>query len=840
MIDSYKKITIRYLKTNRKRTMLTIIGIILSVALISTIGLFFKGIQDSEIQGYKDDCGSFHLIYNNLNSSAISKIINNPNVARSGFVTLGEEIKINSSQKTQITIATDKALELLPCKTKKGRLPNNKNEIAMEGWIQRNMFKDATLNSKVVLNSKEYKLVGILNDGINNQLQDGGLILTKDNNIDKEKSSLLVELNSKANFKKVIPKMKSLVSKKNVAENSYLLMAEGYSGNNKSIDSIYTIIGIIVGIVVIATIAVIYNSFQISVVERIKQFGLLRAVGATPKQIRKIVLREASILALIGIPIGLLCSIVAIYGIYFAFRFIGGSEVETIMMVSVSPKILLISTVVGIVSIYISALIPAIFASKLSPLVAISSRSSISKEKIKRRKNIIVKKLFGFEGELASKNIRRNRRRYRVTVFSIVISVVLFITFKFFADMSLNLSPKVNESKNIHFTVLTDYSTEKDEKAINKDLLNSLSSISYVNNIYTSYNPYSLEAVMDKNNEVKEIHDIGNVYKDINYNGKAMTFLKATINVYDEAALKVSKKYLQSGNIDIDSLNKEDGVILINDNRIYNEKAKNTFVGGVSSLKAGDYIYVQNENVTSSQQGSDDKYDVKFGEGKVIKLKVLAVLKGEPFDFNSMPSNLKLISTEYTAKKLFGENSLNPSAVKISIKNPKDETKALSSIENVTKSNTSLRVINEFDENRHRKAGILMVQILLYGFVIVISLISSVNIINTLTTNLILRRREFATLKSIGLTQKGLKKMIVLEGLLYGIMGAVYGSIIGTGFSYLIYKGMSNVRGFQWKVPINSILIAAAFALGIGYLSVLSPLSRIKKDNLIDTMREEN
>lgn len=836
MINSYKKITTRYLKANRKRTLLTIIGIVLSVALISTIGLFFKGIQDSEIQSYKDDYGSFHLIYNNLNSSVISKIINNPSVARSGFVTLGEEIKINSSQKTQITIATDKALELLPCKIKEGRLPNSKNEIAMERWIQRNLFKDAKLNSKVILNGKEYKLVGILNDGINSQLQDGGLILTKDNNIDKEKSSLLVELNSKANFKDVIPKMKSLVSKKNVIENSYLLMGEGYSSNNDSIRSIYSTIGIIIGIVVIATIAVIYNSFQISVVERIKQFGLLRAVGATPKQIRKIVLGEASILALIGIPIGLLCSIVAIYGIYFAFKLIGGSTVESIMMVSVSPKIMLLSTIVGIVSIYISALIPAIFAGRLSPLVAISSRSSINKEKIKRRKNIIVKKLFGFEGELASKNIKRNRKRYRVTVFSIVISVVLFISFKFFADMTLNLSPKANESKNIHFTVLTDFNTEKDKEAINNDLLKSLSSISYVNNIFTSYNPYSVDAVMDKNNEVKAIHDINNVYKDINYNGKAMTLLPASINVYDEAALKVSKKYLQSGNIDIDSLNKEDGVILINDNRVYNEKAKKTFVSGVSSLKAGDYIYVQNEDVSSSQQGAD----VKFGNGKVIRLKVLAVLKSEPFDFNSMPGNLKLISTEYTAKKLFGEKSLTPSSVKISIKNPKDEAKALSSIENVTESNTSLRVINELDENRQRKSGILMVEILLYGFVIVISLISSVNIINTLTTNLILRRREFATLKSIGLTQKGLKKMIVLEGLLYGIMGALYGSIIGTGFSYLIYKGMSNVRGFQWKIPMNSILIAAAFALGIGYFSVLSPLARIKKDNLIDTMREEN
>jgi putative ABC transport system permease protein len=132
-----------------------------------------------------------------------------------------------------------------------------------------------------------------------------------------------------------------------------------------------------------------------------------------------------------------------------------------------------------------------------------------------------------------------------------------------------------------------------------------------------------------------------------------------------------------------------------------------------------------------------------------------------------------------------------------------------------------------------------MLQILIYGFITVISLISSVNIINTITTNIILRKREFAALKSIGLTQKGLKKMIVIEGILYAVVGTAYGSVIGSGLSYLMYRGLSDVREFGWNIPFGAIAISLVASLVIGYLSVLSPLSRIKKSNLIEAIREE-
>jgi ABC-type transport system, involved in lipoprotein release, permease component len=143
------------------------------------------------------------------------------------------------------------------------------------------------------------------------------------------------------------------------------------------------------------------------------------------------------------------------------------------------------------------------------------------------------------------------------------------------------------------------------------------------------------------------------------------------------------------------------------------------------------------------------------------------------------------------------------------------------------------------DQNRNTKSSVLIVKILIYGFVVIVSIIGSINIINTLTTNIILRKREFAALKSIGLTQRGLKKMITLEGLLYAVVGIIYGSIISCGLSYMIYRGISGIRESTWPVPWSGMIIAAAAAVIIGYISTLSPLSRINRENIIDTIRQD-
>ncbi len=564
MISTYKQLTGRYLKAAKKRTALTILGIVLSVALISTIGLFFYSMQVAQVEEAINNYGAFHLAFNNADESLISKITNNPKVSRYGFFNSGEEIDIAGKLTVREMIATDKALELMPYKIKEGKFPEKENEVAVEKWVLSYIDKNAKAGDNIKFNNKEYKLSGILENSIQNQIEARGVLLLKSNNIDKNKGALVIEISNKTNLRSAVNELKALAPVGTVQENAYLLMMLG-AGEGSAMSGLFLTLGIVVGIVVISTIAVIYNSFQIGVVERIKQFGLLRAIGTTPKQIRKIVLREATVLAIIGIPIGLLFGILAMYSISLAFRIIGGDSVFKIRT-AISPIILAVSAAVGLISIYVSALIPAHFAGKISPLVAISSRTAITKEKIKRRKNRLIQKLFGFEGALASKNIKRSRKRYRITVFSIVISVVLFITFKSFMDMTLTITTAPNESKDMHFSVIRDMQATEDKIKIDEKLIESLKSLGTVDKVYRVYDAFNFIGAIDRDKEINEVKAIGGIYGSADEKSS----IASSIMVYDKESLEVAKKYISSGTIDVEKLNKENGVILIGKNKIYN------------------------------------------------------------------------------------------------------------------------------------------------------------------------------------------------------------------------------------------------------------------------------
>lgn len=831
MMKSYKEITGRYLKSNKKRTILTIIGIILSVALISSIGFFFKSMQAAQVEDIKNSFGSWHVMYKKVNDDLVTKIKSNPNVQAMGIYSVGEVRPFNDTLKIKEVYGTDEALKLAPYKIKEGRFPENDKEVAMESWFLGKVKNGAKLGDAINILDKEYTLVGILNDTYSNQQEGMGELLTKAKETVQGNKILLVQLKVSKNMASHATELKKLMNENDVIDNYRLIEMEGQGFPMELLSTL----AVIISIVVISTIAVIYNAFQISVVERVKQFGLLRAVGATPKQIRKIILKEATILAVIGVPIGLGFGILALYGIYYTFNIIGRDSI-TFITPTISMDVVTISVLVGLLSIYISALIPAFFAGRVSPLVAISSRNSITKEKIKRSKfkNPLVKKIFGFEGVLASKNIKRNRKRYRTTVFSIVISVVLFITFKSFMDFSLNVYDDLNESKKIHFSIVnTDNSII--ERAMDQKIINKVKQISQVDVMYQVYNSYAFDAVMEKNKELNSVKEIGGIYRSITYQGAEKTLTGGSIAVYDDKSLEVARDYLKAGSIDKNQLNQENGVIIIARNRIYNEKTEKQFFGPVADLKVGDEILLQYDK-TKMVDPNGEKVD--FGKGNVQKVKVLAILKGDPFDFRGYEDGIKMISTEKVVAQLAGEK-VEPVALNVKIKDVNLEKQVLGNLEKVISEAGDLKVINIIDQNRSTKSVILMVKILLYGFVVVVSLIGCVNIINTLTTNIILRKREFAALKSIGLTQKGLRKMITLEGMLYGIVGSIYGSVIGSILSYMIYNGISSVREQSFMLPYEAIGIAVAGAMLIGYLSVLAPLQRIKKENIIEAVRED-
>ncbi|MCG7409471.1 FtsX-like permease family protein [Paenibacillus sp. ACRRX] len=660
MISSYKQLSSRYLKGNIKRTILTLVGIVLSVALISTICLFMKGSQLSQIENIKKLNGfSFHVGISNYDEAILNKIRYNPQIASYGLMSQGKNIPVGDVS-VQMNFADHRALEFLPYSLLDGQLPANEHEAAVDSWTLPYINKDLKLGESFQLDGETYKLVGLLDNREFTQKSKVGRLLTYKRDFDIGEGRILFEINQTANFNEVLDEVKLLTGNENIVINEELIRVLKPQSNR----SILAMLVIVISIVVVATAVVIYNAFQISVVERMKQFGLLRSIGATRKQIRHIVMREAAVLAVIAIPIGIVCSILALAALQFIF-FIILEDGASVSFFHIDWQIVLISSIITLAAVLASSYYPAFFAGRISPLLAISSRLSIRKESIKKQKNTVLKKPISFPLSLAMKNVKRNKNRYNITILSIIISSVLFITF--------------SSIMNIAFA----------SKYVNKE-----------------------------------------------------------------------------------------------------------------STKSDLTIYLQQDHHDSS------------------------------VDRHAILEQLKSLSN-------VSEVSQQDASFRINLKDVDQSSAAVADIQQTVGTKYSITIVNYLDENKIRKESELVIKVLVYGFIAVISLIGSVNIINTITISIIIRRKELAALKSIGMSQKGLKKMIIYEALIYGVSGSLQGIFFGCILSYIIYVAASGVLKLEWTIPYIACIITFAAALIISYVSVLIPLRKIQKDNIIDVIREE-
>lgn len=844
-MKSYRQITDKYLKHNKKRSILTICGIILSVALITSIGLFIKSMQNTFLQEAISSNGSYHISISKEDDEAYDKIYNNPKIDKVGLKESIDSVSLRDDKKINITQFNKNALELLPYKSIKGELPKKNGEIALESWILNYMDGKPKLGSiiRIKLNSgkeKEFKITGLIKNNSSNQLEGRALGIVYSDKFNINNSTIYATISEKADISDTIRDLKGKFKELESNEEVLRLLGEGQNENiNKSL---YQIAGIIIGVVVIATIAVIYNSFQISVIERIKQFGLLRAVGATQKQIRKIVLREATLISLIGIPLGLFFGVIALKIVAQIFKIMSSSAFGNLNVI-ISYKILAISGLVGLVSIYISALIPARFAGKISPLVAISSRALIVKEKIKKNRGRIAKKILGINGLMAFKNIKRNKKRFNITVFSITISVTLFIFFTTFINMLNFFNTPETESDISQFLVVGTVDN-KGKSSLNKNIIDEIKNNNYTNDVFVHYMNYSSKAAISMDKKEASLEKIApDIYEKINLDGKEMMKLGVAFDVYDENKLKNSSKYIVSGKIDIDKMKKENGVILVK-NQLIADKG-GYYNGPFTNLKVGDSFYIHKNILRNDLTKENGEKDIKlnFNKEDITKVKVVAIVNTPPYGFFVNPEHLKIITTKDVLGNI-ARKDMNKILLD-QIQSAEIELKDKSTADEFQKwiqpfgDRFGVKIINHVQQMEEQKSSLLQIKILMYGFIVVVSLIGAVNIINTITTNLILRKKEIASLSAIGMTYKNIKKMILTEGILYGLYGSIYGVIVGTLLSYAMFSNMTNIMKFKWPIPWQSICIAVGTSIFIGLISVIRPLNRIKKSNIIDVIKAE-
>lgn len=841
-------LTIKNLKLNKKRTIVTIVGIILSTALMVGIGLLFSSFQDYMIRETISYNGKYEAEYgdvsldklNSIDKKDFSYFYQKP-IGFSKFDSANEYkpyIYISSVDKEYFN-----ELHLIS-----GRFAENDSELVISNHINTNggasykigdiitlkygerviegvntlanneYYEEETLN---IVGEKTYTIVGIVErSNFEDYSASGYSTFTLDMNDKDGTANVFVMFNNK---KKIIKQSEDLAKKLGynnaISYNSTLLALYGESTYGNIMKSMITMIVIMLSLVSIGCIVVIYNSFAISVMERKKEFGLLSSIGATKKQLSYTVFFEALIEGIIGIILGICGAYIGIGTVILIINNLIGDILVLKLNLVTNIVFIIIPVIFMILVIFISALVPSRRAAKVSPIEAIRQNDDIKINKKKIKTGKLVNKLFGIEGEIALKNIKRNKKKYRVTIVSLFISIVLFISFSSYMNYTIDTASSVMGEVPYDYQI----SYFGDDNDI--DALDKISEIIKSNDVkeYVSYSASNLSIIGNYTYSDEYLDFYKSAYGDDGI--KALTNLKyqyISIYILDDISYN---KYKELIGLDKDSvilLNKFKGVSYGNNKRVNYD---------IPVINNGDI----NIKICNFDDNDEDVDTTKYCNKKIDNI----FITNKSFDLIeefSYMSDFKLIvnkklydnisdsGTHYTQFNIISDNTDNIDKL----------TKELDKYDNVNYTNVK-------ESMKQANNMILVVKILMYGFIGLITLIGVTSVFNTISTSMALRKREFAVLRSIGLTRKGFNKILFFESLFFGLKSLIYAIPVSLGVTIIIHYALADMMSINSIViPWKAIIISIVSVFVIVLLTMMYSTSKIKKHNIIEQIREEN
>ncbi|MBB6214360.1 putative ABC transport system permease protein [Anaerosolibacter carboniphilus] len=862
-MKSYRQLTFRYLKNQKKRTLLTILGVILSIALITAIGTMMESLNHKNLEDVKKSNGYYHTQLVDMTKEQLEILKKHIRVEQVGYKIEGGMAPVLRNTYIKIEGYDTNLREMMYISLLEGKMPEGDNEIALEKWMLQEMPGKPKIGETIVLDVEEiseqqvleqifgdkenqedsvvkrvphqFVLTGILENDADSQMKGISRGVVTPSTVEKLKENKGIRYNGFILIKEGLPIQKSIheiaqninLDKTQVKDNARLLFLIGQSQDQKSNDAVNNIIVFLVSLIVIATAAVIYNAFHISVLERIRQFGILRSVGTTPKQIREIVLGEALVIALIALPLGLASGILAVK-IVLALLNLSKYSILATVEVIISPRVLLGSAVTGVIAVILSALSPAYLAGKVSPIQAITNRQKEKKAIKKARSYLMIRRFLGIGGEMAYKNLRRSRKRFAITVFSMCIGIVIFIVFNAFVHYMF-------QGMHGKDAFLKDYKIvqmgSNDTRGFTEKDYEDLKEISGVKTVYKDH--FKSVMVTFPQNKMREEYKkelISRQGELQNLKGSEC-FKPLTSSLfwgYDDIGLAEAKKVLLSGTADREEINHEKGVLIVQNQEIRRNEDNNKAIIQSANLKVGDYIYIDVK---------EELYKEDAGVEGLQKVKIVGILDKVPLSYPYPSDSIAVISTEEVFQSLTGMSQYAGFDVEVDKDADKEALKP--KLKEMAERVRGGTLIDYGEKAGVQEQARITVSVLLYGFVAVIALIGALNIINTISTNLILRTREFGTLRAVGMTMDQMQRMVITEGVLYGIIGAFWGSIIGTGLSYLLYQFAIEIEGMIWVFPTNAILIAGIGTIVITLLATLVPLKRVARMNIIESIGRE-
>lgn len=888
--------TRRALKKNRMRTWVTIIGIVLSMALLTAViegaysGLvYMRGVTT-------EDTGDWHAYFSGLDE-ATAQSVKDQEFVKDVVTTwrlVGYEAQDPEAERQPVFVdALEGDSPLIASRIKEGRMPENDRELILSsnfyGIVKQNALDvfeigstvtmsignrmspdgeplseyDSMWEGETVADAKPvtYTIVGVYRSFDPSVRGTGCRALTKGQGTGE--ASVFFTVKHPYFFKSV---MNRQTVSQNWRKNASLMRLYGVFNDDVIVSVLYGFTAVLVVLVMFGSISLIYNAFSISVAERTRQFGILKSIGATKKQIRASVRYEALVLSAIGIPIGL---IVGCAGIGITLWAIRGTisalmpNAETQMRLALHPIALLIAAVIALITVLISAAVPARRAARLQPIEAIRSTADIRTKAKEVKTSKLTEKLFGFEGAMGAKNFKRNRKGYRATVLSLFMSVVLFISASSFCVYLTDMVKTVAENSSVDVFAYVPVYAAKDVMQQARGFEGVTRSVYFypVGNTYktdpalltdaykavpTQVEPAiaNLEVLYLEDDAFRALCRASGVdpepyfAEDCPYGVLMNTGI--TEQVVDGKRVKyyrydLFKADALPASVETREIQKRDGFVW---EYMYDHEA--------DEIKVAYYPEEYWRQVTAAAAETHsytldrEKADAILTEDEVsvpVTYSFDAFVQSDDF---CIPTDRASLIYPFSRLPEATYKSESQAQLYFQTTEHKELREALLKLFEASdfKYNSYAGDLAEGREQSRMIVGV--VNVFAYGFIILISLIAAANVFNTISTNIMLRRREFAMLKSIGMTEKGMRKMLSYECVIYGLRALLLGLPVSIGVTFLIHRIVAQELQRGFYVPWHSIAIAVGSVFLVVFATMLYARNRLKKDNPIDALKNEN
>lgn len=840
-----------YIKKYKNRSISIGIGIVLGIALIVGVGSLSFSAKEQNIKQTEYELGSHFVRYNDLNDNQVDDIENmkndgtgdNPkdNIGKLGLITYYDSSTPESDDLTNIASVNRELLELQNTELVKGNFPKKANEVVIEKWVLDNLGVKPEIGQKITIDlygrkkKETFVVSGILSDRVS------------------AKSSGIMEIFLNRDFKKSNEKTDAYVrfkDDKNIVENIYLvaddlgLDDEGISVNRMLLDAMgqleeidYNLIYSAIAAAIVLAI-VVYGVFNISIIQRISEYGLIRAIGGKLSDIVKLLLTELLLIWLVSLPIGVAVG----YLVAVLLKKVSGNvftemavELSTI---SVPIEIIGFASVVSLLIIVFIVVLLAWKIKRISPIDEIRGniKTSVDKKRnqkmIRKRKNnsLSYSKIIPIEIKMAMKNVLRNKSGFAITLISMCLGSVMFLASSFYSDLMEDQQKKLDEVSKVNtdfkISMIPTKPMYAGYSAKDIDNIRSINGVEDVGEIRNLYARMFLKENQILDKEYFKEENEWTYNKDVLAGllvdcGNGDKILKSGVYGYNDTLLKKLDKHLAKGNVNLKEMNNEEVAIAMV------PKNNGKYTVGVD---IGDKL-----KVTFREDGisSEEYFKMTDTGGKYItkEFKIVGIVNElvDYSDYYVSDNSVNLVLSNKQFEKFSGYK--NAQIVNIEMKDDANREKVAKQILAIA-NRTSGNVFADLTEERKTLAAMEEnKQMFINAIIGILFLISIINIVNNIKYSMVSRRAEFGIIRAVGADNKMFRKIVLSEGLMYGLYSGVISVIVALIVCCGIYSPIAEFL-ISPKFLVNPITFAGVFLMNVGLGALVSYLPFVEMRNI--------